>query len=126
MDGKSVITITARKKMAMARKGDIILPIVAGIALGDGGNSGGTVIAPSAEDTSLKHELVRKPYSTVSRLSDTGYRYRIDLGKKELEGKTISEAALYDADGDLLAIRTFLGKPKDGDMEMGFEFDDLF
>lgn len=122
----SVITLVARKKLAMARKGDISLPIVAGIALGDGAEIDGEVKTPNAEDTSLNNELIRKPYVTCSKLTDTSYRYRIDLEKGELAGSVINEAALYDADGDLLAIRTFIGKPKDSDMEMGFEFDDIF
>lgn len=122
----SVITLIARRKLAMARKGDINLPVVAGIALGDGAEANKSVMNPLPEDVSLKHELVRKPYITCTKLTETSYRYRIDLGSAELAGKVINEAALYDADGDLLAIRTFIGKPKDGDMEMGFEFDDIF
>ena len=124
--GNSVITLMARKKLAMARKGDIDLPVVAGIALGDGAEVNGVVKTPLADDTSLNNELVRKPYVMCNKLTDTSYRYRIDLEKDELAGKIINEAALYDADGDLLAIRTFIGKPKDNDMEMAFEFDDIF
>lgn len=122
----SVITVIARKKMAQARKGEINLPVVTGIAIGDGAENNGEVLSPLPEDVQLRNELIRKPYSLCTQLSDTGYRYRIDLMREELSGKVINEAALYDADGDLLAIRTFAGKPKDGDMEMGFEFDDLF
>lgn len=122
----SVITLIARKKLAMARKGDISLPAVAGIALGNGAEVDGEVKTPLSDDTSLRHELIRKPYVTCSMLTETSYRYRIDLEKEELAGEVINEAALYDADGDLLAIRTFKGKPKDSDMEMGFEFDDIF
>ena len=122
----SMITIIARRKLAAARKGDISLPVIAGIALGDGGESNGTVLSPLPEDINLKNELIRKPYISSSKLTDTSYRYRIEIGKEELAGKRINEAALYDSDGDLLAIRTFIGKPKDDDMEMAFEFDDIF
>ena len=50
----------------------------------------------------------------------------MELGEGELAGKTINEAALYDAEGDLLAIRVFKGLPKEEAMEMAFEFDDKF
>ena len=122
----SVVTLIARKKLAMARKGDIELPVVAGVALGNGAEQNGTVKAPLAENISLYNEIIRKAYATCTRLTETSYRYRIDLQKDELAGEVINEAALYDTDGDLLAIRTFVGKPKDEDMEMGFEFDDIF
>lgn len=122
----SVITVTARRKLAAARKGDISLPVIAGIALGDGGENNGTVLTPLPEDIHLKNELIRKTYVSSCKLTDTSYRYRIELSKEELAGKRINEAALYDMDGDLLAIRTFIGKPKDDNMEMAFEFDDIF
>ena len=38
----------------------------------------------------------------------------------------ISEMALIDEDGDTVAIKNFLKKPKDEDMEMDFEIDDNF
>lgn len=123
---KDVITCISRKKLAEARAGSISLPIVAGIALGDGAEVDGVIRVPSPEDVSLNNELIRKPYISCTKLTDSSYRYRIDLEKDELGGKIINEAALYDADGDLIAIRSFAGKPKDSDMEMGFEFDDIF
>ncbi|MCM1161484.1 MAG: hypothetical protein NC412_09700 [Roseburia sp.] len=122
----SVITLVARKKMALARKGDITLPCIAGIALGIGGELNGKTKIPLAENITLFNEIIRKPYTVCSKISETCYRYRIDLGEKELAGEIINEMALYDTEGDLVAIRTFAGKPKDGNMEMGFEIDDIF
>lgn len=122
----SVITTTARKKLAQARKGEISLPVVAGIALGDGAENDGVLRTPLAEDVNLNNEIVRKEYASCTKTSDTSYCYRINLESDELAGKTINEAALYDADGDLIAIRTFKGKIKDNDMEMAFEYDDIF
>ncbi len=124
--GSSVITEIARKKMALARKGGIRLPCIAGIALGDGGEQDGEIRTPLPENITLFNEVIRKPYAVCSKISETSYRYRIDLAREELAGKTINEMALYDEEGDLLAIRTFVGKLKEGDMEMGFEFDDIF
>lgn len=122
----SISTKKAKQKLAQARKGEINLPAIAGIALGDGGEANGELKTPLAENVALFHELIRKPYSACTKISDTSYRYRIDLEAEELAGKVINEMALYDADGDLIAIRTFIGKPKDADIEMAFEFDDIF
>lgn len=123
----TVITAKAKKKLAEARHGDIALPVVAGIALGDGGvDAEGNVRDPLAEDISLRSELVRKEYSRSEKISDSCYCYRINLGKEELAGKSISEAALFDTEGDLLAISTFTGKQKDADFEMAFEMYDRF
>lgn len=121
-----VVTKTAKIKMLKARKGEAALPPVSGIAVGDGAESGGTVRDPLETDTDLQNELVRKEYITCEKVTETCYRYRMELGADELAGKTLNEAALYDSDGDLLCIRSFLGKPKDSSMEMAFEFDDIF
>lgn len=124
---KSIITLAAKKKMVRARKGEVDLPIIAGIAIGDGAtDADGNLIPPSERENSLKNELLRREYSRCEKVSDTCFRYRMELSADELAGKKINEAALYDAEGDLLAIRVFDGKPKDADMEMAFEYEDRF
>ena len=124
---KSIITLAAKKKMVRARKGEIDLPVIAGIAIGDGAtDADGNLIPPLEEENSLKNELLRREYSRCEKVSDTCFRYRMELSADELAGKKINEAALYDAEGDLLAIRVFDGKPKDADMEMAFEYEDRF
>ena len=124
---KSIITLIAKKKMALARKGEISLPVIAGIAIGDGAaDAEGRLILPSEEVPCLKNELLRREYARCEKVSDTCFRYRMELAADELAGKRINEAALYDAEGDLLAIRVFTNKPKDADMEMAFEYEDRF
>lgn len=124
---RHVITNISKRKMVQARKGEIILPIVKGIAIGDGAEtSTGALLEPSSGDNRLKSELIRKEYSRCERISDDCYCYRINLGEHELAGKKISEAALYDAEGDLLAISVFPGLPKEDGMEMSFEYKDKF
>lgn len=124
---KTLVTHIAKKKMIQARNGEIALPAVAGIALGDGAVAGdGSPIEPAAADNQLKHELLRREYMRCEKVTDVCYRYRMELGEDELAGKVINEAALYDAEGDLLAIRVFQGLPKEEKMEMAFEFDDKF
>lgn len=124
---KDVITLTARIKMIQARKGEISLPAIAGIAIGDGAVDGnGSVVFPEETDTRLKNELLRREYVRCEKISDVCYRYRVELSADELAGKRINEAALYDTEGDLLAIRVFGNKLKDADMEMAFEYEDRF
>lgn len=124
---KTIITHVAKKKMIQARNGEAALPAVTGIAIGDGAvTEDNTLIEASEMDNRLKHELLRREYISCEKMTDTCYRYRMELEENELVGKVINEAALYDADGDLLAIRVFPGLPKDEAMEMAFEFDDKF
>lgn len=124
---KNIITLIAKKKLIQARKGEISLPVIAGIAIGDGAeDETGELKNLSAEEFLLKNELLRREYCKCEKISDTCYRYRMELSADELAGKKINEAALYDSEGDLLAIRVFSGKKKDGDMEMAFEYDDKF
>lgn len=124
---KNIITLIAKKKMALARKGEISLPVITGIAIGDGATDvDGNLILPSEGNPCLRNELLRREYSRCEKVSDTCFRYRMELTADELAGKKINEAALYDAEGDLLAIRVFSDKPKDADMEMAFEYEDRF
>lgn len=124
---QNVITLTAKRKMVQARKGEIALPKIIGIAIGDGAvDENGNLVFPDETDVQLKNELLRREYINCERVSDICYRYRMELGADELAGKRINEAALYDAEGDLLAIRVFGDKTKDADMEMAFEYEDAF
>ena len=124
---ESIVTDIAREKMLKARAGVAPLPKIVGMAFGDGAkNASGGVIAPVADQTELRNELLRKEidrYEVVSRLV---YRYVCTLNEGELANKYINEIALYDEDGDLIAIKSFLDKGKDEDQEMGFEIDDTF
>ena len=48
------------------------------------------------------------------------------LSKTELANQNISEQGLFDADGDLVAYKTFLSKGKDDDLEFIFDMDEIF
>ncbi len=123
----AVVTLAARKKMVQARAGKIALPKIAGIAFGSGGvDAGGDVMAPTPGQAGLNRELLRRPVDGYAFLSDTKCRYECTLAEGELAGEYISEAALYDEDGDLVAIKNFLPKGKDSDMEMVIQIDDEF
>ena len=109
MATKSVITKIRRKKMAEAS------------------HTTGTVakITHIAENVALKKEVVRKPYTSSTKTSDTSYEYTIKLEEDELVGTFISEMALIDEDGDVVAFSNFLAKGKD-ETEVTFTIEDNY
>lgn len=123
----TTVTTKAKKKMLQARAGIAPLPKIVGMAFGDGGtNDSGVIIPHSPEQNTLHHEVLRKPVDGYEVVSDTKIRYSCTLGESELAGTYISECGLYDADGDIVAMKAFMKKGKDGDMEAVFECEDTF
>lgn len=123
----AVVTKIARNKMLRARAGEISLPKITGFAFGDGGvDDAGNVLTPSEDQETLNSELLRKEIDGYTMLSDTMCRYECTLGNEELAGESISELALYDEDGDLVAIKNCMPKGKDNDFQMLFQIDDMF
>lgn len=120
----SIITLAGRKKMAEARAGiRAVAPIVA-MAVGDGGiDENGKVKIPG--DT-LNHELLRREVESITKVSDTCYCYRLCIKEDELIGCELSEKALIDSDGDIVAILNFARKEKDEGAKMYFELEDIF
>lgn len=126
MATKSVITKIRRKKMAEASHTTGTVAKITHIALGSGGvNADGTVIVPLAENVALKKEVVREPYTSSTKTSDTSYEYTIKLEEDELVGTFISEMALIDEDGDVVAFSNFLAKGKD-ETEVTFTIEDNY
>lgn len=122
----AVVTLKAKSKLMKARAGVISLPKIVGMAFGSGGVNGSTVIVPADTQTSLNNELLRKELDSFVILSDTKCRYACTLLNDELVGSSISEIALYDEEGDLVAIKNFMSKGKDSDIEMTIQMDDEF
>ena len=121
----AVVTIKAREKMLKARAGEAPLPKIVGFAFGDGGvDSGGNVIELLEVSNTLSNELLRKEIDGYQFVSNLVCRYSCTLEKSELAGCKISELALYDEEGDLVAIKNCLPKGKDDDLEMIFQIDD--
>lgn len=122
-----IITKTARQKMVKARAGAITLPKVVGMAFGEGGvDTSGNVLPPTEDQATLRKEIFRKNIDGYSFVADTTCRYECTLEETELAGKYISEIALYDAEGDILCIKSFTKKGKDSDLSMTFTLDDVF
>lgn len=123
---KSVITNVRRKKMAEATYSTGRLARAKWIALGSGGvNEEGEVIMPLGESMTLAHEEIRKEISSSKKVTETSYEYTIDLSETELVCKQISELALIDEDGDVIAFSNFLAKGKD-EVEVSFSIEDSY
>lgn len=122
-----IITKKSREKLVKARAGAIQLPKIVGMAFGDGGvDASGTVISPTESQSELAYELFRKAIDGYSFPEDTTCRYECTLSESELAGEEISEIGLYDADGDIVCIKTFMRKGKDDDVEQTYTLDDIF
>ncbi|MCI8748982.1 MAG: hypothetical protein HFH67_14165 [Lachnospiraceae bacterium] len=122
-----IITKKARENMVKARAGALVLPKITGMAFGNGGvDEEGGVIKPAEGQAALASELFRKEISGFEFIEDTTCRYGCTLTEPELAGEYISEAGLYDENGDIMCIKNFKAKGKDGDMEMTFTLDDVF
>lgn len=129
MENNVIITSKGRKKLVLARAGASDLPPIVGMAFGTGGvDSSDTVIPPKDSQTDLTSEVYRKTIDgyTVSELETATVRYECTLLKNEVNNQYISEIGLYDADGDIICIKTFTKKGKDSDLEMTFTIDDVF
>lgn len=123
---KSVITAVRRAKMSEATHTTGKIAKAKWIALGDGGVDGqGAIITPLAENVQLNHEVIRKEYASSTQISDTAYEYTILLEEDELIGTYISEMALIDAEGDVIAFSNFLAKGKD-ETETTFTIEDNY
>lgn len=122
-----VITKKAREKLVKARAGAIQLPKIVGMAFGNGGvDAAGTVLSPTEDQSALSGELYRKEISGYDFPADTTCRYTCALSESELAGEEISEIGLYDEEGDIVCIKTFLRKGKDDDVEQTYTLDDMF
>lgn len=122
-----IITTAAREKLVKARAGAIELPIIVGMAFGNGGvDDDGNVVAPSEDQSELTNELYRKEIDGYSFPEETTCRYECTLTESELAGEEISEVGLYDEDGDIVCIKTFTRKGKDDDVEQTYTLDDMF
>jgi hypothetical protein len=105
-----------RTRLAGHMAGETPAPAVAFMAFGDGGhNADGTTKAVNAARTALFHERLRKPIASISRPQPTFVEAKGVVTEAELVSVTLSEAALVDAAGNLIAMKTFAPKVKEAD-----------
>lgn len=123
--GKPVTTRIAKRKILLARAGAQGLPKITQMAFGSGGlNSNNEVLEADEGQESLHMEIFRKNIDKFEVLGDKRVCYYCTLGEDELVGEAISEIALVDADGDLIAIQNCAAKGKDSDWEITFKIND--
>lgn len=121
----AVTTEVAKKKMLLARAGAQLLPKITNMAFGTGGvDAEGSVLEVGEKQQELNVEVLRKEIDEYEIISDTKIQYQCTLEEEELVGQQLSELALVDADGDLVAIKNFAVKEKDGDWKMVFKISD--
>lgn len=128
-DSRGVITVTGRRKLCMAHAGDAGLPAITRMAWGSGGvDSDGQPLATTGNEIGLYQELMAKDIESHVYVGEgeTTCRYTATLEAGDLSGESISEMGLYDADGDLVAYRTFLPKGKDADILQIYDMDEIF
>ena len=151
----SVVTWVRRVNLAKITSGAVeSIPKITHIAFGDGGlGEDGQPLQPDGMQTELNHEIGRYEIDSVvnppldgegvapempdtdmarelaggvpGRLETTN-RYTVTIPEGDLNGKSISEMALVDAAGMLAAVKNFLPKGKDEDVQFTFQFDDVF
>lgn len=128
-DNRGVITAAGRRKLCMGHAGDASLTAITRMAWGNGGvDETGQPIATTGNEVSLYNELLVKDIESHEYVAEgqTTCRYTATLAAGELSGEEISEMGLYDADGDLVAYRTFTRKGKDSDVPQIYDMDEIF
>lgn len=117
-----IISESYRKKLTdVCESSEKTMPTIKYMALGNGAvNEDGEIIELLGTETSLHNELLKKEIEVVDRDSDTriNYSYRVKID--ELVDDQINEAALFDEDGDLVAMKVFETREKKPGMEMTF------
>lgn len=128
-ENKGVITVTGRRKICKAHAGDVALPAIVKMAWGDGGvDENGVPKLATGNEVGLYNELLKKDIEKheYANAEETVCRYTATLEKGEQTGKEISEMGLFDADGDMIAYRTFMRKGKDEDIPQIYDMDEIF
>jgi len=118
-----VVTLKAIEKIALARHNTGTMAKISQIALGtEGVDSNGEIRTPLPQNIGLNNEIIRKSYASSTQTSNASYSYDIRLTQEELIGVPISEIALVDEDGDVVAIANFKPRIK-GESEVFFSME---
>ncbi|MCM1128927.1 MAG: phage tail protein [Alistipes senegalensis] len=113
---EAVVTNIYRRHLAAHMAGSGSISPIAYMAFGDGGhNEDLTPKEPSTDAISLNHEILRKPLESVVQEDLYSVTGKGTLEIDEVAGAAISEAGLFDADGNLVGLKTFSPKFKESD-----------
>lgn len=116
-----IISAAYRKKLADACEKAAAMPLIKWMAIGNGAeDENGAVIELTGNEAALHNELLRKELDTVNRAGDLQIDCDCNLTMDELSESRINEIALFDTDGDPVAIKVFEGREKKQGMEMTF------
>ena len=117
-----IISESYRKKLTdVCESSEKTMPTIKYMALGNGAvNEDGEIIELLGTERSLHNELLKKEIEVVDRDSDTRINYSYTVKIDELVDDQINEAALFDEDGDLVAMKVFETRDKNPGMEMTF------
>lgn len=113
----AVLLDSFRKRLAAHMAGKDQLHPIAYMAFGDRGHNPEdlSVIPPSAKQLELNHEILRKELTTVYQEDDFSVTGKGTVENADIVGAYLSEAALCDSEGNVLAIRNFAPKIKEND-----------
>ncbi|WP_289172088.1 phage tail protein [uncultured Parasutterella sp.] len=113
---EGVVVVSFRQKIADFLAGKEGLGQIKYMAFGDGGHNEDLTPKPADENaTGLQNEICRKELSTVEENEPLSVTGKGVLEKGECVNEVISEAAIYDSNGNLVAIKNFSAKRKESD-----------
>lgn len=123
----STTLLQARSHFAQAHAGVVQLRPIVKMAFGSGGvDENGNPIPPDATVATLNRELYRKDIESHTFTSTTSVTFVCVLTADELNNTDLSEVALVDSTGSIVAIKTFKKKHKDNETEIMFEWTEKF
>lgn len=124
----TVTTLKARQKFAQAHGSGDPVPKIEKIGWGTGGHdqSTGQPIFPDDGATVVPGEFIRKNIAQQSYPNSVTVRVLGVLESAEGLNKSVSACGLYDAAGDLIALKTFTPKGVDEDTRLEIEWDEEF
>lgn len=124
----TITTIKAREKFAKAHAGVAALPAITQVGWGTGGHNPDTrlPIVPTADVNVIPGEILRKDINGTEFPVPTTVRFFVDLTFPESGDNEISCCGLYDADGDLVAYKTFKPKAMDDETTLEIDWDEQF
>ncbi len=120
-----IVTDQARIDIAKARAGEIPMPKIETIEIGNAGHSGSLPITVTPDMQSLNNKVMEKVAFHIGR-TDNRNVYQIEILENELNGEPISEIGLRADNGTLVALQTFAPKYKESDNIFTFDITEEF
>jgi hypothetical protein len=124
----SVKTNLGRENLAKAHAGTAALPKVTNVVLGSGGvdANGNPKALTGAETTLFTQKISKVATQTFPTAYTSRYTITVDADLDALVGVNINEAGLIDANGALVAMKTFTNKGLESGTVITFDYDAEF